>query len=84
MKKIALYAGLAILSGIVIYVAWPKKKPCPCSGAAQQASESPDAAIDKMTEPELIQQIGQLSKMNLAGKTIDELKAILKSLIVNK
>ncbi len=75
MKKtiitVLIVAGVVIL-GSVLYKKY--KKPCPCS-------QTPENAINGMTEAELKDQIIKMgSKVRLEGKTIDELKSILLQL----
>lgn len=75
-KKVIIIAGILILVGIGFY-AYNKYKKCPCS-----SKQTPEQAINNMKDDELREQIKNLnSKIDLAGKTTDDLRNILKELI---
>lgn len=71
---ISLIIGGVLILGAIAYC--KSKKPCPCK------NKTPEQAIDAMSDADLRDQIkGLNASIDLAGKTTDQLKTILKGLI---
>lgn len=77
MKKALIIGGIGLAIGVAIFfIVKANKKPCPCKGI------SPDEAIAKMSKEDLIEQIKAIKPSAVVdGKSIDELKTLLKSII---